>query len=137
MTESEQPTVSQEELETAQQAALLEAEAERARLATAETNSPPGAFVAPEAEAPFNGGEPTRRRRGFVAPEDRPWEEDDPEKVFRIRTWSGIPNYECRECDFATTKGARFAIEHYYHRHAPPEEIATRPLIFGPTGRAL
>lgn len=46
--------------------------------------------------------------------------EDDPELPYRITRWNGIPNYECRECPYATVEGLEAVLRHINERHGPP-----------------
>lgn len=138
----QQPTVSEEELTAAQHEAEILAEEERAHLSTVTQGTPSG--VVPQDLTGEAGGEEEPdpvpgRRRARAVPEDRPWEQDDPAKPFKVGTWSGKPNYICREpgCGWATLRGAARAIQHYYDKHAPPEEVGQRSLLVGPNGEPL
>lgn len=55
-------------------------------------------------------------------------------KGYKTGVWSGIPNYECEECDFSNPDEARVK-KHVFDRH---RRVRQRPsLILGPDGKTL
>lgn len=47
--------------------------------------------------------------------------QDDPELPYRVTSWNGLPNYECRQCPYAIVDGGLTAIlQHIRDAHEEP-----------------
>lgn len=50
----------------------------------------------------------------------------DDNGIYRVGQWSGLPNYECLFCPFATLNEQE-AIEHFASRHGPQMQPVEQP----------
>jgi hypothetical protein len=55
---------------------------------------------------------------------------------YRIGTWKGRPNYECKYCPYSTVDGERDIEEHVTKKHLAGH-VRRASMLIGPNGRPL